>query len=176
MDLYDDLTEKYNIAFLFILICSPISIIYTKMHSRNTPNRRYYPITAFSTSSPCSSSNTFPKARMVDKLENIRNPKSLTDFPAEMKSGKNKICLYTAFSDLLEAKNGIGPEVEYVCHADYTAYRAEEKIRFCIARDQSPIYAEKRGRAGGNHKRVYERGVIGAPLSISISFCVGDHH
>ena len=51
-----------------------------------------YPITAFSTSSPCSSANTFPKARMVDMLENIRNPKFLT-----------------AFSDLLEAKNGIGP-------------------------------------------------------------------
>ena len=64
---------------------------------------------------------------MVDMLENIRNPKSLTDFPAEMKSEENKICLYTAFSALLEAKNGIGPEVEYVCHADYTAYRAEEK-------------------------------------------------
>ena len=79
-----------------------------------------YSITAFSTSSPCSSANTFPKARMVDKLENIRDPRS-----------------FTAFSDLLEAKNGIGPEVE-----------------------QPEVHAEGRGRAGRSNRRIHERGVI----------------
>ena len=75
-------------------------------------------------------------------LENIRNPKSLTAFPAEMKSGENKIRLYTAFSDLLEAKNGIGSEVEYVCHADYTAYRAKEGFDY-ISLAISPRYTPK---------------------------------
>ena len=81
-------------------------------------------------------------ARLIDKLENIRNPKSLPDFPAEMKSGENKIRLYTAFPALFEAKNGIEPEVEYVCYADYAAYRAEEKFDF-VSLAISPRYTPK---------------------------------
>ena len=78
-------------------------------------------------------------ARMVGRLENVRNPKSLPDFPAEMKSGENKIRLCTAFPALFEAKNGIEPEVEYVCCEDYSAYRAEEGFDF-ISLAISPRY------------------------------------
>ena len=81
-------------------------------------------------------------ARMVGRLENIRNPKSLTDFPAEMKSGENKIRLYTAFPSLFEAKNGIEPEVEYLCYEDYTCYRVREKFDF-ISLAISPRYTPK---------------------------------
>lgn len=78
-------------------------------------------------------------ARMVGRLENIRNPKSLTDFPAEMRSGENKIRLFTAFPSLFEAKNGWEPEVEYRCFEDYNAYRTEEKFDF-ISLAISPRY------------------------------------
>ena len=81
-------------------------------------------------------------ARMVDKLENVRNPKSLPDFPAEMRSGADKIRLCTAFPALFEAKNGIEPEVEYLCYEDYTRYRVREKFDF-ISLAISPRYTPK---------------------------------
>ena len=81
-------------------------------------------------------------ARMIGKLENVRNPRSLPDFPSEMKSGESKLRLCTAFPALFEAKNGIEPEVEYVCFEDPTAYRAEEKFDF-VSLAISPRYTPK---------------------------------
>lgn len=85
-------------------------------------------------------------ARLVSRLENIRNPASKPDFPAEMLDGAGIIRLKSAFPALFEAKNGFEPPVPYIEYADPAEYRAEAPFDFmslAISPRYSPASADR---------------------------------
>jgi len=67
-------------------------------------------------------------ARMVSRLENLRNPNSKPDLPVEMLDENGNIQLHSAFPSLFEAKYGSEPAVVYRQYDDPFAYSASESF------------------------------------------------
>ena len=82
--------------------------------------------------------------RWVSSLENIRHPKSKTDFPKEMLSpaSENHIQLRSAFPQLFEAKFGEEPLIPYTEYKNGPSYETESPFA-CISLAISPRYSPK---------------------------------
>jgi len=78
-------------------------------------------------------------ARWIDRLENLRNPKSKPDFPEPMRDGDG-IRLESAFPALFEARFGREPLVKYIEYADGLGYKAHEPFDF-VSLALSPRYS-----------------------------------
>lgn len=86
--------------------------------------------------------------RWISSLENVRNPKSRPDFPAEMldKTDPPAIRLKSAFPQLFEAKYGDEPLVPYSEFKTGDDYRATAPFD-CLSLAISPRYAPKEADA-----------------------------
>lgn len=82
--------------------------------------------------------------RYIDRLENVRNPKSRPDIPCEiLKQGDERMIRLDSFaSRLMEPKNGPEPEVPFFVYADPFAYRTDPQYPFDLMSVAiSPRYA-----------------------------------
>ena len=79
-------------------------------------------------------------ARMIHCLENVRNPASKPDLPAEMLTEEGHLKLCSAFPSLFEARYGTEPAVPYREFKDPFAYRAQAPFDF-VSLAVSPRYA-----------------------------------
>lgn len=85
--------------------------------------------------------------RWVDRLENVRNPRSRPDFPRELWAQDGGAIRLSSFaSRFLEPKNGPEPTIPYAVYDDYTAYRAEAPFDFMTVA-VSPRYAPREADA-----------------------------
>ncbi|MBR3928039.1 MAG: UPF0489 family protein [Clostridia bacterium] len=82
--------------------------------------------------------------RWIERLENVRNPKSKPDFPKEMLAETNPpvIQLKSAFPQLFEARFGYEPAIAYYEYPTGESYRATEPFD-CVSLAVSPRYAPK---------------------------------
>lgn len=84
--------------------------------------------------------------RWIDKLENVRNPRSRADIPdfawKDDNGNYRSIRLSSFASALFESQNGPEPDIEFTVFDDYTAYRANDKFDF-VSLAISPRYSPK---------------------------------
>ena len=80
--------------------------------------------------------------RWVSVLENIRNPRSRADIPAQILTPgrSDRIRLRSFASDLMEPVNGPEPEIPFLVYDDYESYRAPGPFDF-MTLAVSPRYA-----------------------------------
>lgn len=80
--------------------------------------------------------------RWVDQLENVRNPRSKPDLPAELFVPGRPDCirLSSFAATLLEGRNGAEPVISYHVYADGADYQASEPFDFATLA-VSPRYA-----------------------------------
>lgn len=81
-------------------------------------------------------------ARMIGRLENLRNPLSRPDLPGEMLRDETHLQLKSAFPGLFEAKNGEEPIAEYAQYDDPFSYRAQAPYDL-ITLARSPRYTPR---------------------------------
>ena len=81
-------------------------------------------------------------ARLICRLENIRNPRSKPDLPTEMLTNEGNLRLASAFPALFEAKHGKEPSVEYIQYDDPFLYKTSAPFDF-ISLAISPRYTPR---------------------------------
>lgn len=88
--------------------------------------------------------------RWVDRLENIRNPKSRPDIPSfavKNEAGEYEHIRLSSFaSNLFEAKNGREPEIQFKVYDNFKTYLADGKFDY-ISIAVSPRYSPKEADA-----------------------------
>lgn len=84
--------------------------------------------------------------RYIDRLENVRNPKSRRDFPREILHENGSIHLTSFAARLLEGINGPEPEILYEEFSDYTAFFTKGPYDYMTVAI-SPRYAPKEAEA-----------------------------
>ncbi len=79
--------------------------------------------------------------RWTDRLENVRNPRSLPDVPKEILEGE-AIRLNSFVSRLMENRHGREPLVPFINYPDHTLFKAKEPYGF-MSVAVSPRYAPR---------------------------------
>lgn len=88
--------------------------------------------------------------RRINRLENVRNPKSradIPDFAYKNDSGEyTHIKLSSFVSRLFEAKNGEEPVIPFAVYSGYTEFKSKGEYDF-VSVARSPRYAPKEADA-----------------------------
>jgi hypothetical protein len=88
--------------------------------------------------------------RWIDRLENVRNPKSRPDIPTfaiKNENGEYEAIRLSSFAQaLFESKNGKEPTVAFCVYDDYKAFRSAGKYDF-VSLAISPRYSPKEADA-----------------------------
>ena len=79
--------------------------------------------------------------RWIDRIDNVRNPRSLPDLPGEILEGED-IRLSSFVSRLTQARNGREPKVPFIVYPDYTLFKTGAPFDF-VSVAASPRYAPR---------------------------------